>query len=208
MRIPAPRSDGLIHHRRATSAVAALRGVQPGVRWGTAGRSARGVEHDAVRYLLHTSSSAQAAVDARAVSGGRLAASNRRARWCRPPTRPSLQSAAAGRKHHVVVGSSWGFCPALRQWWTSADCDRLSLASGGLASRCRYTVRLAARQRAGAESARHRGVRLAERRVSVDAARAHGAGRLQLGHASGAPSAALDAAELRQARELKRRHFV
>ena len=136
-------------HSLTTTTTASLRsqrlhGVQPGVGWGTL----PGGQRDAWNTmqcdtLLHASASAQAAVDARAVSEGLAQAGGVEPTGAVVPASNDALTAECGRvgrRHHVVVGSSWGSLPtALRQWWTSAGCDRLSLSAGGLASTVRAT---------------------------------------------------------------------
>ena len=93
--------------------------------------------------LLHTSAAARAAVGARAVDEGLAQVGGVEPTGAVVPASNEALTAECGRvgrKHRVVVGSSWGSLPtALQQWWTSADCDRLSLAGGGLTSTVRAT---------------------------------------------------------------------
>ena len=106
-----------------------LHDVRPGLSWG----SLPGGQREAwstmkCDSLLHTSGGSGG-------GGGGVAglapASTGTADGRGPPTSDASRGTVAecsrvGRTHRVVSGASWGSATMeLRQWWTSADCDRL-----------------------------------------------------------------------------------
>ena len=107
-----------------------LHDVRPGLSWG----SLPGGQREAwstmkCDSLLHTGGGGGGAAGLAAASadtaGGRSPASSDRSDVSHA-TSTVAECSRVGRAHRVVSGDSWGSLPTdLRQWWASADCDRL-----------------------------------------------------------------------------------